>query len=83
MAVAGLVLGIIAAVTAWFFPVVPIIVGVVGIVLSVLAMKQAKTGVATAGLVLSIIGVALAVIGTICLLVCAAGAAAGAGLFGF
>jgi len=83
MAIAGLVLGIVSAVAGWFLPVVPIITGVVGIILSVMGRKQAAAagqplGVATAGLVLSIIGTALAAIGTICLLVCvsAIGAAA-------
>ena len=84
MAVAGLVLGIVSAVSGWFLPVIPIITGIIGIVLSVVGRKKLAeagqpVGIATAGLVLSIIGTSLAVIGTICLLVCAAGAAAALG----
>jgi hypothetical protein len=89
MGVAGLVLGILSAIGGW----VPIVnyfawlFGVIGIVLCVIARKKAaaagtSTGIATAGLVLSIIGTVLSVIGAICTLICvgaAAGAAAGLG----
>ena len=61
MGAASLVLGIIAVVLSLFFPVIAAIVGVIGIILGALAKKKAPSGVATAGLVLSIIGTALAV----------------------
>ena len=65
MAIAGLVCGIVSVVFAWVYPVsfVAWAVGVVGIVLSLKAKKEAPSGMATAGLVLSIIGTALGVIG--------------------
>jgi hypothetical protein len=65
MAVAGLVLGILSliggsipganAFPMWLF-------GIVGIILSAIAQKKKKSGIATAGLVLSIIGTVLALI---------------------
>jgi RNA polymerase subunit RPABC4/transcription elongation factor Spt4 len=74
--IAGLVLGIVSAVGG-FIPglnYIAWLIGIVGIVLCVIARNNAKkanqpTGQATAGLVLSIIGTALALIG---LLVCVA-----------
>ena len=63
MAVAGLILGILSLVGG-SIPVVntfPMwLLGIVGIVLSVVARKQEKSAIATAGLILSIIGTALA-----------------------
>jgi len=83
MAVAGLILGILslvggsipvtAAFPMWLF-------GLIGIILSAIARKKAKaagqpSGVATAGLVLSIIGFILALITFIACLACAGAAA--------
>lgn len=70
LAVAGLVCGILSIVLAWVVGVVNIvavILGIVGIILSVLGSKNlrttgAPTGIATAGLVLSIIGTVLSAI---------------------
>lgn len=65
MGVAALVLGIISVVIAAIFPAVGwigIIVGVIGIVLGALAKKKGQKGAATAGLVLAIIGTALALL---------------------
>lgn len=77
MSIAALVLGIVAVILAWFYMVniVAIILGVVGIVLAIMGSKKAKaagepTGMATAGLVLSIIGTALSVIGFLSCTVC-------------
>ena len=66
MAIASLVLGIIALVPLIPFPVGPI-AAIVGIVLGVIARKKAleggtPTGMATAGMVLSIVGLALSII---------------------
>jgi hypothetical protein len=82
MAVAGLILGILSLVGGWIpgvnvFPMW--LLGVVGIILSSIARKKQKTGVATAGLVLSIIGTILALIGWIACVICA-GALAGSSL---
>jgi len=59
MAVASLVLGIIALTLP--IPVVDVIAGVIGLVLAVAAKKQGARGMATAGLVLSIIGTIAAI----------------------
>ena len=78
MAVAGLVLGILSIVGGiipgvnafpmWLF-------GIVGIVLSAIARKRDGSGMATAGLVLSIIGTILSFIFFLACAVCAAGIA--------
>jgi len=83
MAVAGLVLGILSLVGGiipgvnafpmWLF-------GIVGIILSAVAMKKEKSGIATAGLVLSIIGTILSFIFFLACVACAAGIA-GSSLF--
>mgnify|MGYP004510625471 CR=1 FL=1 len=59
MAVAALVLGIVSVVFAFIpgFYWIGLITGVIGIILGALAKKQASNGMATAGLVCSIIGV--------------------------
>jgi len=78
MAVAGLVLGILSLVggsipganafPCWLF-------GIIGIILSAIARKKEPSGIATAGLILSIIGT---VISLITFIACAACLAAGA-----
>ena len=83
MGVAGLVLGILSLVGGsipganvfpmWLF-------GIVGIILSAIARKKQPSGVATAGLVLSIIGTILSLITFIACAICA-GAVAGSSLF--
>jgi hypothetical protein len=87
MAVAGLILGILSliggsipvanAFPMWLF-------GILGIILSNIARSKAKkagqpTGIATAGLVLSIIGTVYAFIFFLVCAVCAAGIAASLG----
>jgi vacuolar-type H+-ATPase subunit I/STV1 len=84
MAVAGLILGILSLVGGmipgvnafpmWLF-------GIVGIILSTIARKREKSGIATAGLVLSIIGTILALSLWVACLVCV-GAAGAAGMLG-
>ena len=87
MAVAGLVLGIISAAGAFipFFNFIAWVCGIVGIILSVKARKVQPSGMATAGLVLSIIGTALAVVGLICAIIAivAVGAVAGSAIDAF
>jgi len=78
MAVAGLVLGILSLVggsipganafPCWLF-------GIVGIILSSIARKKQPSGMATAGLVLSIIGTILSLITFIACVACATAAA--------
>ncbi len=78
LSIIGLVLGILSLVLAWFvyLNILGIVLGVVGIVLSVKGKKQATeagvpTGMATAGLVLSIIGAALSLVGFFTCTICA------------
>ncbi len=86
LSIAGLVLGIVSAVFGWFgvIGIIALICGIVGIVCAVMGKKKAKaagisSGLATAGLVLSIIGTSLAGIGVLACFACAAcvGAASG------
>jgi len=94
MAVAGLILGILSLIGGSIpgvnaFPLW--LLGIIGIILSSIARSKAKktnqpTGVATAGLVLSIIGTILSLITFIACALCvgAIGASAlGSGLFNF
>lgn len=85
LSIAGLVLGIVATVLAWFYMIniAALAAGVIGIICAVKGKKAAvavgaPTGMGTAGLVLSIIGTCLAGVGflscTVC--ICAAGSAA-------
>ncbi len=76
--IAGLVLGIVSAVFGWFgvIGLIALVCGVIGIVLAVRGQKMAKaagvpTGLATAGLVLSIVGTSLAGIGVLSCFICA------------
>ncbi len=75
MGVASLVLGIVALVIAIFFGALgwpAVICGIVGIVLGALGRKNpAPAGTATAGLVMSIIAVAIALIWLIACASCA------------
>jgi len=79
MAIAGLILGILGAIGGWIpgLNYIAWLLAIIGIVLSAMAMKREKSGVAIAGLVLSIVGLVIALAGLICLLVCA-GVVAGA-----
>ena len=85
MAVAGLVLGILSLVGGsipvvntfpmWLF-------GVAGIIISTIARKKEKSGMATIGLILSVIGTALALSVWVACLTCV-GAAGLAGFLNF
>lgn len=72
MGVASLVIGIIALVVGLFINMpVGIIAGVIAIVLGALGRKNGQGGVATAGMVLGIIAVALCAVTYIACLICA------------
>lgn len=78
MGVASLILGIASVVVALFFSGfgwVASILGLVGIILGAIARKNAKTGAATAGLVLSIIGLILGLLLYIACVACVGGLA--------
>ena len=88
MSIAALVCGILGIVGSWI-PVVmyfTLVLAILGIVFGAKGMKQAQMtnqgkGLATAGLVLGIIGTAFAAIGVICAVACvAAGSAVSTGL---
>jgi hypothetical protein len=69
IAVAGFVVGLIGLLISWLF-VVGLIVCVIGLILSIMGRRQAvergaPTGLATAGLVCSIVGLVIAVIITV------------------
>lgn len=75
--IAGLVLGILATILAWFYVVniVALVLGIVGLVMAVMGRKHARlanapSGIATAGLVLSIIGTCLAGVGFLSCTLC-------------
>ena len=75
MGVASLVLGIISLVWSLFAGTwISALIGIIGIILGAIARKQAPSGVATAGLVLSIIGTILSLIFWIACLACAGAA---------
>lgn len=60
LTIASLVLGIVGIVFDFIYPMVGIIIGIIGIVLSVQAnKKEGKSGMATAGMVCSIVAVAI------------------------
>jgi hypothetical protein len=87
MGIAGLVLGILAAIGGWIpvFSYIAWLLAIAGIVLSALGLSKAKkanssTGVCIAGLVLSIIGLVISLIGLLCTTICLGAAAAGMGL---
>lgn len=78
MGVAALVLGIVSVVIAVVFPAVGwigVITGIVGIILGAIAKKKGQKGAATAGLVLAIIGTALALLMYLACAACVAGVA--------
>ena len=82
LSIAGLVLGIVACVLAWFYMIniVALVCAIVGLVCAVKGKNAAKaagapTGLGTAGLVLSIIGLVLAGIGFLSCTLCVACAA--------
>ena len=80
LAIAALVCGICAIAISFFLPILNLAAGIVGIVLAVNARKQGFTGgLATAGLVLSIIGTVFAAVSSVCV-ICLGAAIAGAGL---
>lgn len=76
-AIAALVLGIVSILFSFIFVWVGLIAGVVGIILAVKGRKiEDKKGMATAGLVCSIIGTSLSGIFVVCTL-CVVGSIAG------
>ena len=65
LAIASLVLGICGIVFGCCIAIVVLILSVVGLVLGVVANKQVKTGIGTAGLIVSCVGVGLMIVNMI------------------
>lgn len=89
LSVTSLVFGIVSIVLSWvsILNIVTLVLGIVGIVLGVKGRKKApvgKTGLATAGLICSIIGTVFSAIGfftcTLCV-ICSCGAAGATSLY--
>ncbi len=68
-AIASLVLGIIACVVGIWWWYVSLACAIVGIILGAMARKENQSGLATAGFVVSIIGLAITLIMFICLVI--------------
>lgn len=66
LAIVSLILGIASIVLGCCVPYLGIALGVGGIICSVMSKKKQKTGMATAGLVCSIIGIVLTLIWIVC-----------------
>lgn len=62
LAIVSLVLGIISIVLGCCGSWIAIVLGIGGIVCSVLSKKEGKTGMATAGMICSIVGIVLAIV---------------------
>ena len=69
LAIASMVLGIVSLILTCILPYVSWVLAIVGIVLAAIAKKKAKSGMATAGLVCSIIALAVWVVVIILLVV--------------
>lgn len=76
MGVVSLIFGIVSIVLSFFGPFswIGIILGVVGIILGAISRKKTQSGVATAGMVLSIIGTVLCAILYLACVACVAAA---------
>lgn len=74
-AVPSMILGLISVILSFIVgllaPYIPLILGIIGLVLAVNANKVAKSGMGTAGFVLSIIGIVLSGIYMILWIACA------------
>ena len=73
LAIASMVLGIVSLILTCILPYVSWVLAIVGIVLAAIAKKKAKSGMATAGLVCSIIALAVWVVVIILLCICRIG----------
>jgi len=60
--ITGLILGILSILMSIFIPLISVIAGILGIIFSKKQMKVSPIGTATAGLVISIIGLVLGII---------------------
>lgn len=61
LAIASLVLGIISL-GAWFLPICGLPVSITGLILGIVGRNSSKSGMATAGIVMTIIGLVLGII---------------------
>lgn len=76
MAVASLVLGIISVVFPFIgLGIIGLLTGIVGLILAIVAKKKNPSGMATAGLVLSIIGISITLLVLVACAACVGNAA--------
>ena len=73
--IASLVLGLISLLCAWFGygALISVITGIIGIILGIKGNKIQQTGMGTAGIVLSIIGLVLSIIVFFACVLCVGG----------
>lgn len=64
LAIAALVLGIVG-VTSWLIPICGLPINILGVIFGAIGIKSSKQGMAIAGLVLSSIGVLLAILNAV------------------
>lgn len=71
-AIASMVLGIIACVCVFFGygAILGIVLGIVGLVMGINARKEQPSGMATAGIVLSVIAIAICAVGFVACVAC-------------
>ena len=70
MAIASLVLGIVSIVFIWIYWGVGILAAVVGLILGIIARNQSPNTMATAGIVLSVIALAVNIVVVIACVAC-------------
>ncbi len=70
LALVSLILGIVSVVFIFILPIVGLITGIIGVILGSKANKLEKTGMGTAGFVLSLIGLIICAIAFIIALAC-------------
>ena len=77
MAIASMVLGIVSVVCSFIggLNLLGLVLGVVGLILGIIAKKKAPSGMATAGIVLSIIGISITLLVLIACAACLGNAA--------
>jgi len=82
LSIAALILGIVSIIFCFINPIVALICGIVGLILGVMARKRQPNGMATAGFILSIIGLVISIIMFIAVAACIGTALVGLGALG-
>ncbi len=82
LGIVSLILGIVSIVFCFINPIIALICGIVGLILGVMARKRLPSGMATAGFILSLIGLIISVIMFIAVAACLGTALVGLGALG-